>query len=193
MNTQLRDKLLEAEPEDAALRAEYERRLAAMIEMPLTWYRKAGLVFGALACVATAVITGVVIFGVRHLPPAAVGGLAAGGALALVGAIIAGRILARGTYRRDRDSAAQAGLIWMFAVVLITSFMLTGGIDSIRGVGLTVIGIVFVIFAGVLLLRTVIEQSELRTREKLLELELRLTRITDELTKARRGPGPEKL
>ena len=35
----------------------------------------------------------------------------------------------------------------------------------------TILGLVFLIGASVLLLRTVIEQSELRTREKLLELQ----------------------
>lgn len=189
MNNELRNELLDAEPEDAALRGDYERRLAAMFEMPLTWYRKAGLIFGIVVSAATAATAGVLAVRLRHERLALVATLGVGSVLAVVGAVLAGRILARGTYRRDRDSITQAGFIWVFTILMVTGFMLTGGIDSIRGVGMTVFGIVFLIGAAVLLLRTVVEQSELRTREKLLEMELRLTRISDELAKIRRGPG----
>lgn len=189
MNHEIRDKLLDAEPQDPALRAEYERRLSAMLETPLTLPRKTGLTFGTIVSLATAVIAGVLAVRLRHFSAAAAGGLAICGLISLGAALVTGRILVRGTYRHDRDSSSQAGLIWVFVVIMVTTFMLVGGIDSIRGVGLTVVGIVFLIGAAVMLLRTVIEQSELRTREKLLELELRLTKIGDELSHLRRGPG----
>lgn len=186
MSHPLRDKLIAAEPEDSGLRQEYERRLAMLLETHITWYRRTGLIVGTIVCLATAVIAGIMAVQLRHHSLNASIGIAIAGVLALLGAGITARILFRGTYRRDRDSTAQAGIIWAFIVVMVTTFMLIGGIDSIRGVGLTVVGVVFLIGAGVLLLRTVIEQSELRTREKLLEMELRLTRISDELAAIRR-------
>jgi hypothetical protein len=112
--------------------------------------------------------------------------MAIGVVFGLAGLGLLGRILLRGTYRHDRDSTQQAGLIWVFVVLLVTIFMVAGGLGSIQGVGLIVCGIVFLIGAGVMLLRTVVEQSELRTREKLLELELRLAKINEDLGKIRR-------
>lgn len=79
------------------------------------------------------------------------------------------------------DSAAQAGLIWVFIVLLVTIFMVAGGISSIQGVGLTVDGIVFLIGTGLMLLRSVIERSELRTREKLLEVQYESALIRESL------------
>ena len=48
------------------------------------------------------------------------------------------------------------------------------------------VGLLFLVGAGVMLLRTTVERSELHTREKLLEMELRLTRIAEEIAKRRR-------
>jgi hypothetical protein len=47
------------------------------------------------------------------------------------------------------------------------------------GVRLTVFGIVLLIGASVLLLRTVIEQAELRTRERLLELQYNMAELRE--------------
>jgi hypothetical protein len=183
MNQNLRDKLLDAEQADPALRAEYERRIQAMIEQPLTTPRKLGSIFAMLACAATVVLSASIAYRYRGGPPAVLAGMALGIVFGLGGLALLGRILIRGTYRRDRDSTQQAGLIWVFVVLLVTIFMMAGGVSSIQGVGLIVVGLVFLIGAAVMLLRTVVEQSELRTREKLLELELRLARIDERLEK----------
>ena len=156
-----------------------------MIETPLTWYRRTGIIFAMTACAATVVIAAVIAIRYRQGPASVLEAMALGGVFGLAGLVILGRILLRGKYRRDRDSSAQAGLIWVFVVLLTTVFIAAGGVSTIQGVGLTVIGIVFLIGAGVMLLRTVIEQSELRTHEKLLELELRLAQIGEELARTR--------
>ena len=52
----LRCHLLAAEPETAALRAEYDRRLAAMIETPLTRRRRASLCAVLLAAAGSATL-----------------------------------------------------------------------------------------------------------------------------------------
>jgi hypothetical protein len=186
MNQDFRDKLIDAEAEDPALRAEYERRLKAMLETPLTTSRRLGSVFAMFACGTTVVLCGTIAFRYRAGPPAVLAAMGLGIVFGLAGVVLLGRMLTRGSFRRDRDASQQAGLIWVFVSLMVTIFMLAGGIGSIQGVGLTVIGIVFLIGAGVMLLRTVVEQSELRTREKLLELELRLAKISEELGKLRR-------
>ena len=181
MSPLLRDQLLAAEAENPAFRDEYERRLQAMIEKPLNLYNRIGFTFGALAALAGGVADEVLAIKLRHASPAAVAGLAIAGALSLAGAFLASRVLIRGKLDRQRDPIVQAGVIWCFCVVLVTAFMVGGGIDSIHGVGLTLFGLVFWLGGAVLLLRTVIEQSELRTQQKLLEVELRLAQIADAL------------
>lgn len=185
MSESLRDKLIAAEPEDPVLRGEYERRVQAMLEMPLNVPRKIGFSFAVIASAGTAILAGVLAVKMRSGPPLLVGELVIGGVLAAVAAILAGRVLARGTLHRDRDTNAMAGLIWAFVVVMSTGFLLLFGIDTIRGVGMIGVGLLFLVGAGVMLLRTTIERSELHTREKLLEMELRIARISEELGKLR--------
>ena len=158
-----------------------------MIEKPLNLYNRIGFAFGAAAAVAGGIAGEVLAVKRRHTSPAAVAGLAIGGVLSLIGAVLAGRVLIRGKLDRQRDPIAYAGIIWCFCVVIVTAFMLAGGIDSVRGIGLTIFGLVFLLGGAVLLLRTVIEQSELRTRQKLLEIELRLAQIADGLGRSPKG------
>jgi hypothetical protein len=186
MNRELQDKLISAEAENPQFRAEYERRLTAMLETPLTWYRKSGLIFGLVVCAATVVLSGVIAFNYPHAPPGVLAGRAVGVVFGLAGLIIVARILYRGVYRLGRDSMVLTGMMWGFVVLLEVIFLMTGGIDF-KGIGLVIFGLVLMIGAGVGLLRTVIEQSELRTREKLLELELRLSKIDEDLGKLGRG------
>jgi len=181
MSQEFRDKLIGAETENQSARAEYEKRLAAMLEGPLEWPRRAGLMFAALVSVATVVLSAVLAVRFRHGPAVMLEGFALGGAFGIVGAIIAGRILWRGTYRHRRDSTAQANLIWIFVVLLEVIFMEADGLYPQDGLRMTVFGMVFLIGAAVMLLRTVIEQSELRTREKLLETQYEIAELKESL------------
>ena len=183
MNQEFKDKLMDADTENPHLRAEYQRKLAAMLEPPLTWYRRTGLVFAMCVCVVTLIIAAAIAFQFRHGPSSVLAGMAVGAGFGLAGLFLCARILIRGTYRMGRDSTAQAGLIWGFVVLLVTIFMVAGGTSSIRGIGLTVDGIVFLIGAGLMLMRSVIEDGELRTREKLLELQHELSQIRNSLHK----------
>lgn len=184
MSQEFRDKLIGAEPENPHLRAEYEKRMAAMLEGPLQWPRRAGLLFATLVSVAAAVLCAVLAVRFRHGPAVVLEGMAVGAAFGIVGAFIAVRILLRGVYHRRRDSVAQANLIWIFIVLLQITFMEADALYPRDGVRMTVFGLVFLIFAAVLLLRTVVEQCELRTREKLLEMQYELAGLRESLAKA---------
>ncbi len=51
--------------------------------------------------------------------------------------------------------------------------------NSIVGLRMIICGLVFLVVGAVFLIRHVIEQSELKTREKLLEIEYRLAELAE--------------
>lgn len=179
MNSEFKDNLMKRDADNQSARARYEKSLAGMLESPLQWWRKAGLILGMLVSVGTLVLCAVLAIHFRHGPAVLLQGFAIGGIFGIAGAIITGRILLRGTYHRRRDSVAQASLIWVFTVLMEVVFMEMDGLYPKSGGRMTLFGLVFFIGGAVLLLRTVIEQSELRTREKLLEVQLDVAEMKD--------------
>ena len=151
------DHLLALEPEEPALRAEYERRLNMMLEIPLSPVRRTGTVVVMLAAATMAVL------------------------FAAAWVAYAVRILRRGKFHRRTDSTTAANMAWAFSVVTAVAFaLLTPHKDPF-----VIFGFLFVLPAAVILLRTVTEQSEMRTQERLLELEYKLARLTEMLEKTR--------
>ena len=183
---QFKDKLMAADAQSQSRRAQYEKQLADMLEGPLEWYRRTGLIFGMLINIGVAILTAVLAVRFRHAPAIVPTGLAAGAVFGTAGAIITGRILLRGTYRHRQDSNTQAGLIWVFTVLIVTLFMLMDGFYSKTGSRLTIFGLVFLVSAAVMLLRTVIEQSELRTRQKLLEIQYEMAEMKEMIAASER-------
>jgi low affinity Fe/Cu permease len=76
-------------------------------------------------------------------------------------------------------------MIWVFMVIMITLFMLVAGRipDPARGMSLVLNGLVFLIFGVVFLLQNTINQAQLNTREKLLEVEMRLAELREAIEK----------
>ena len=129
----------------------------------------------------------------ENLPPLARVAFVIGAVFCLTDAFVVPLLARRGTMNLRTDPMRVAGLTWGFVVMMVVFFMVISGLhpDSTRGVMMVVTGIVFLIGAGLILIRTVIEQSELRTREKLLEIEYRLEQLTDEIK--RRDGGEDQF
>jgi ATP/ADP translocase len=72
-------------------------------------------------------------------------------------------------------------MVWGFAVLMVIMFMVMAPLapDRIVGLWLSVFGVVLLIIGAVFLIRHGIAQSELRTREKLLEIEYRLAELVE--------------
>ena len=121
----------------------------------------------------------------RGLPPLARVAFAAGGVLCAAFGVMLLRIGRRGTMNLRRDPLRMAGLTWSAVVIMVTLFMLLGGAlpDRTIGIQMVVNGIVFLIGAGLMLLRAVVEQSQLKTQEKLLEIEYRLAELAEQVRK----------
>ena len=186
MNSEFKDNLMKSDAENASARARYEKSLVGLIESPLQWPRKAGLVFAMLISIGTLVLCAILAIRFRNEPAVMLQGFALGGIFGIVGAILIGRILVRGAHHRRRDSVAQANLIWAFTVLMEVIFMEMDGPYPKSGGRMTIFGLVFLIGGAVLLLRTVLEQSELRTREKLLEVQFDVAKMKEAIGKSGR-------
>ena len=99
------------------------------------------------------------------------------GALFGIGwAILGIRIFWRKSMNLRTDTAAATGMAWVLVVIVATFAMVTAP-DTIVGLRMIVCSLVFLVMGGLFLMRHVIEQSELKTREKLLEIEYRLAEL----------------
>jgi len=164
-------------PADAPARVRYQHQLATLFESPLTPVRKAGLIFATLVGIGTAILCTAILIHQRPAPPVVIEAMTVGILFGLAGAIICARVLVRGTFRRRGDATAYAGLIWVFTILMQVTFMQADALHPQSAPRFTAFGLVFLIGASVILLRTVIEQSELRTREKLLEIQLEIAEL----------------
>ena len=112
----------------------------------------------------------------RASEPAPRIGLAVGTLFGLAWAAVAARICWRGALELKLDTRRIAVMVWMFTILMMVFFLMAGMSVEDRLLGLMMIanGLAFLIGAGVYWLTYRIEQSELNTREKLLQLDLKL-------------------
>jgi hypothetical protein len=171
-----RQRLLAAEPQNAALRAEYDRRIQAMFEVTVHPAKKAWFAFLVLFCVVSG--TAAMVLAVTEtLPPAARIGLLMGAAFSGAWAFFLFRIVRRGTLRQRIDAPAAAGMMFVFSLLMCVLFAVSGmPTDKVL-----LAGVLFLLPAGLILLRTVVEQSEMRTQERLVELEYKIAVLTEKL------------
>jgi hypothetical protein len=191
----LPERLLDLERPDPARREQYELAVRDMLELKLTGFRKWSWLASAVASIAIAVYLVVQIFLAPRLPLAAKAGLAGGAVFSLGWAGLAIRLVKQGALSRKRDPVLLAGLIWIAMVLMETMFMLLAMEQPTapHATLIVTVGLVFLLSAGVQLLRSVVEQGEVRTREKLLEIEYRVTQLAEALARqSRDGPSHPK-
>lgn len=180
---EFRQRLLECQSVDLSLRQRYQEEVRIMWEKPLSTSKRVIFYVQAIVCLAMAIGFGVMaIVAPREFPLLARVGFAAGSVFGLGFAIMAFRLARRGEMSLKRDPMRMAGLGWGFVVVMQTLFMLMSGTFPDRTIGILMVvnGLTFVLGAGFLLMRTIIEQSQLKTQEKLLEIEYRLSELADQ-------------
>ncbi len=152
-----------------------------MFTRELTTARR--LAFGAvsLAALVSATVCGALALTEPTLPTLARSGLAVGVLFGLAWAAVGARICWRGELDLKLDARRIAAMVWTFTVLMMVFFLLVGMSAQDRLLGLTMIasGLAFLIAAAVYWLNYRIEQSELNTREKLLQIELRLAEMTE--------------
>ena len=178
------DRLIQCESPTPALGENYRKEIAAMFEKTLGPAGRAMWTFWTVFCLAQAVLFGsVAVYSYGDLPLWGTVGFALAVAFALAFALLSGWIAFSGRIHLKSQPPAMAGMSWAFVVVFVT-LLLVYAPDSISGVRMIVSSLFFVIGAAVCLLASRTEQAELRTKEKLLEIEYRLAELGDRLPPA---------
>jgi hypothetical protein len=173
---EFQQQLLAAESTDSALRTEYERKRNAMFETELSAARKLGFL---TLCLFNFLVIGlvVVLLLTESMPRRAAVPLALGVGFAVAWTIFFIQMLRRGAVRRRIDPPLAAGMGFFFALAMCVVLAVSGvELNSVM-----LISIMLLIPAGVNLVRVQIQQSELRTQERLLELQYRLSVLSERI------------
>lgn len=169
-----REQLLATEPIDATLQAEYERKINAMFETKLTMKKQIWLKLLTLLSVAGCSLA-LLLAITETLPLRARVSLLLGAAFAAGWTVYFVQMILRGTMRRRIDPPLAAGMAYGFSLAMCILFAVSG-VPTER---VLLMGMLFLLPASILLLRTIVEQSELRTQEQLLELQYKLSKLTE--------------
>jgi hypothetical protein len=174
--TELRERMLAADPISPPLRAEYQRKVIAMFEVQLTSVKKAwivGLILsnvliggGALSLVLT-----------ERLPPRVTLALAIGIGFTLAWTIYFIQMLRRGVYRRRMDGVWGAGMKFGFALIMCALLAIAGVASDI----VLLAAMFAVVPAGLFVVHTIVDRSEMRTQERLVELQYRIAKLSERL------------
>ena len=175
------DRLIQCEAPTPALHEKYRKEITAMLEKELSPRGRVGWIFWAVFCLALATLFGyVAIWSYGDLPLWGTGIFALGALFDLILAGISAWIAYSGRLLVKIQPPAMAGLGWGFTVIVVTIFLVAMP-DSFAGVRALVGGLVFLVMAAVFLLASRAEQVELRTKEKLLEIEYRIAELGEHL------------
>jgi hypothetical protein len=176
-----RDRLLAAERLSPDTQQKLQQELHAMFTRELTTPNRIVIAIVALVGLATAALCGYLAITRVNLPIVARIGLGTGTLFGLAWTALAVRILRKGAINLRFDNRVMAAMVWVFTVLMVTFFLMLGMSieDRLLGVMMIAYGLVFLVGAGVYFISARIEQAELSTREKLLELELRMAELSE--------------
>lgn len=183
-----RERLLKAEQPNLAYKERYEKRVQAMLDKKLTTPMKWAWIGSGILGVGFAVVFGTMAIVVPGEFP--IWGriiFAAGAVFGLAWVGLAGWIVKRGTVNLRTCPTAAAGMAWCVALFAVVLAMLMSGTlpDPVKGVQIVVNGLVFLLLAAVFMIFNRVDQAELKTREKLLEIESRLAEMAEAVAKKR--------
>jgi len=183
MNDSFRERLLRLEQVTPALKERYDKEVQAMLEKRLTGTDRKVWLGGTVMSVVFAVFLGAMAI----IPPLAEVPLlvripnAVGVLFCVAFAILGVRILLRGSMDLKFDTSVIIGMVWGLAVLTVIMFTVMSLLvpDRIVGLWMMIFGLVVLVVGAVFLIRHAIAQSELKTCEKLLEIEYRLAELAE--------------
>ena len=173
------DQLMQCEFETPALREKYEQEVQAMFEKQLGTAGRAMWVFWTVFGLAQAALfSWVAVANYGELPVLGTVSFGIGVVFALAFAGLSAWIAYSGRMLLKIHPPLMAGLVWVFMVAMVTIYMVIAP-NSINGLRMLLSGLIFLVMAVAFLLAGRTEQAELRTKEKLLEIEYRLAELSE--------------
>jgi hypothetical protein len=175
------DRLVALEPLSSESQQRIQQEIHAMLVRDLGKPARVFIGLISAASLVMAVFLAFLAVTAANLPLVARIGLGTGTLFGLAWAAWSFRVARRGTMDLRVDSRRMASLVWVFAVLMMTFFLMVGMSAKDRMLGLMLItqGLAFLVGAAVFLITHCIAQAELSTREKLLQLELRLAELSE--------------
>lgn len=179
-----RERLLQSEDVNPKHRGKYEREVKAMIERQVTGIEKLMyFCFLGLGLFFLIVFGGVAIFAPSDLPLGARLVFGLGSLFGLTFAGLVGWIIVKGRTNLKTHPSAMVGISWAFVIIVVTYLLVNADRFStpIEGVKALVSGLVFLVMAATFMIKNWVDQSELKTREKLLEIEYKVAELSEKL------------
>jgi hypothetical protein len=178
---EFREKLLQAEQATPALKEKYSKEIQTMLEKKITGLGRFISLAAAISGLAFTVLFGALaIFSPVDFPLLARLGFGAGALFGIGWFILGIRIFSRGSLNLKTDTGIYAGLAWGISLIIVITCMVSAP-DNLVGLRSILCGLVFLVMGAMFVIRHVVEISELKTREKLLEIEYRLAELTESL------------
>ncbi len=174
-----RERLVDHEPMTPSLRERYEREMHMMLEQKLTAPRRWGIYALIVFLLAQTAFFLYAIITLDGLPVLGKVGFGVAVLFSLSFVALLAHVLKRGSVNIKTHPSAITGIMWVFLVIMITLFMLIAGhiTDPAKGMSIVLNGLVFLIFGVVFFLGNLINQAQIKTQEKLLEIELRIVEL----------------
>ena len=179
-----RDRLVAMEQITPALKDRYRKETQAMYEKKLTRPMKLAWIGTGILGIGFVVLFGTAaIMAPTEFPMLGRLMFVAGAVFGLAWAALAAVIVRRGSIDFKSHGKAVAGVTWCFVVLLTTVTLLLASKHPNRIVGLHMIcGVLpFLIMGAVFMIQYRIQEAELKTREKLLGIELRMAELAEKL------------
>ena len=176
-----RERLLSAEK--ASPTEKYRKEMAELHQRRLSPTQRAIIVLVTISALAAAVFMGwLAAMPPRHLPMVSRLGLGFWAVCSLVASVLASGVARRGVMKRNIDPNRIVAIIYVSLVVFAIAILAWMGQVPDAGKRVIMGSLALLVFGmgSVFLITTRLEQMELRTREKLLEIELELHRFTRE-------------
>jgi hypothetical protein len=182
-----RDRLLRCESPPGEERKKYEKEVRAMFEKRLGTAGRGAYVFWTLFSLSlAAVFAWAAVTSYGQIPIWGTVIFVAGVVFGLGFAGLAAYIAVTGRVQIKSQPPAMAGMAWGVTVLVATISLVAAPTlpDPMMGIRMVLFSTVFLVMAAVGLLGSRTEQAELRTREKLLEIEYRLAELAESLRQA---------
>jgi hypothetical protein len=178
------DRLLAAAPPSADARGRYEKEVRAMLDLTLSPRQRGAYLLGGVFLLALGGFFAAVLAAAGGDRNEVIPYVMAYGGLTAVACLLAAVPMLRGfwggTVRRARAAGWAAGIGVAYVGLVGWGLMAMARVvpDPLRD-DTRIFGLVLVIYAAVAWVRHRVAQAELRTAEKLLEIELRLAELAE--------------